>query len=364
MNLLFSRIRRPVERDHAAFYVLLTLLSFAFSVVGTRLFLQLTGYPQLGGKTLHIAHLLWGGLLLFIGALGMLVFANRWVYRAGAILSGVGVGLFIDEVGKFITRSNDYFYPPAAPIIYAFFLMVVLVYLRLRRNVRRSPRAELYRALDSMEEVLEHDLDAVEQAQLESRLQYVIENAEERAHVQLARELLRFIYSEHVALVTRETGWGERILLRLKGWDERWVTRKRLKAVLVGGMGTLGLWAIQDLGRSVLAFFSPNQLERVLLSMVSAGRLGGGTSLGWLQTNFSLQAACGLVLLAATVLLVRNYEVRGVSVGFVGLLLLLTIANLLEFYFDQFSAIMPALTELGLLLALIHYRQKFIRAAI
>ena len=125
MNILSNRIRRPVERDGAAFYVFLTLLSFGLSVVFTRLFLQLTGYPQVGGKTLHIAHLLWGGLFLFIAALAMLVFANRWVYRLGAILSGLGVGLFIDEVGKFITRSNDYFYPPAAPIIYAFFLIVV-----------------------------------------------------------------------------------------------------------------------------------------------------------------------------------------------------------------------------------------------
>ena len=113
-SLFANRIRRPVERDGAAFYVLLTLLSFALSVVLTRLFLQLTGYPQLGGATLHIAHLLWGGLFLFIGALTMLIFANRWVYRLGAILTGIGVGLFIDEVGKFITRTNDYFYPPAA----------------------------------------------------------------------------------------------------------------------------------------------------------------------------------------------------------------------------------------------------------
>jgi hypothetical protein len=360
MNLLTNRIRRPVERDGAAFYVLLTLLSFAMSVVFTRLFLQLTGYPQLGGKTLHIAHLLWGGLFLFIGALGMLIFANRWVYRAGAILSGLGVGLFIDEVGKFITRSNDYFYPPAAPIIYAFFLMVVLVYLRLRRNKPHNPRAELYRVFDSLEEVLEHDLDEVEQAHLEKRLQFVIEHAEDRAQEQLARELLRFIRSEHVALVTHRSGWAERSLERLKAWDERWVTKRRLKVVLVAGMGTLGLWATQDLAQSLLALFSPQQFERMLLNLVSLGRLGGGTSLGWLQTNISLQAACGLVLLVATFLLISNHDVRGVNVGFVGLLLFLTFVNLLEFYFDQFATIGPALTQLTLLLLLVHYRRRFI----
>jgi hypothetical protein len=362
MNLLTNPVRRPVERDGAAFYVFLTLLSFALSVVFTRLFLQLAGYPQLGGKTLHIAHLLWGGLFLFIGALGMLVFSNRWVYRAGAILSGVGVGLFIDEVGKFITRTNDYFYPPAAPIIYAFFLLVVLLYLRLRRNAQPDSRTELYRVFDSMEEVLEHDLDEVEQAQLERRLQFVIEHADKPGHAQLARELLRFIRSEHVVLVKRQPGWGERSLLKLNEYDERWVTKRRLKAVLVGGMGTLGLWAAQDLVRSLIAFFSPHPLERVLLNMATAGRLSEGTSLGWLQANISIQAACGLVLLVATLFMIFNRDERGLSVGFVGLLLFLTTANLLEFYFDQFSAIGPALTQLTLLLLLIHYRRRFLPA--
>jgi len=77
-----------------------------------------------------------------------LIFANRWVYKVSALLAGVGVGLFIDEVGKFITQSNNYFYPAAAPIIYAFFLLTVLLYLQVRRSLSRDARVELYYALD------------------------------------------------------------------------------------------------------------------------------------------------------------------------------------------------------------------------
>ncbi len=141
----------PVKRPGAENYLLLSLLSFALSVAGTRLFLELTGYPQLGNSELHIAHVLWGGLLLFVAALLPLIYANRWVYSTSGILSGLGVGLFIDEVGKFITQSNDYFYPPAAPIIYAFFLLVVLLYQRVRRREESehesgSRAQRLYRA--------------------------------------------------------------------------------------------------------------------------------------------------------------------------------------------------------------------------
>jgi hypothetical protein len=362
--LFANRIRRPVERDGAAFYVLLTLLSFALSVVLTRLFLQLTGYPQLGGATLHIAHLLWGGLLLFIGALVMLIFANRWVYRLGAVLTGVGVGLFIDEVGKFITRTNDYFYPPAAPIIYVFFLLVVLLYLQIRRPRNRTARTELYRVFDTLEEVLERDLDEVELEGLKTRLEFVGKHADYPEQAQLAKELLRFIHSEHVALVERKPGWGERSILRLKTLDERWITKGRLKAVLVGGLGTLGLWAVQDLVIWLFAFFSPLRLERSLLNLANSGRLSGSTSLNWLGTAVSLQAACGVVVIIGTVLLILNRDRRGVSVSFLGLLLFLTITNLLEFYFDQFITIGPAMIEFALLLLLIHYRRRFIPARI
>ena len=120
MNMPYRGTRTPVKREKAERYMLLSVVSFAATVVVVRLFLQLTGYPQVGSSELHLAHLLWGGLALFIAALLPLILANRWAYTAGALLSGIGVGLFIDEVGKFITQNNDYFYPPAAPIIYGF----------------------------------------------------------------------------------------------------------------------------------------------------------------------------------------------------------------------------------------------------
>jgi hypothetical protein len=54
-----------VRRYYAERYLLITIISFALSVSITRFFLNITGYPQIGGSKLHIAHVLWGGLLLF-----------------------------------------------------------------------------------------------------------------------------------------------------------------------------------------------------------------------------------------------------------------------------------------------------------
>ena len=64
-----KKIRSAVRRDQAESYLLTSLVGFAATVIITRVFLELSGYPQIGNDVLHIAHALWGGLLLFVAAL-------------------------------------------------------------------------------------------------------------------------------------------------------------------------------------------------------------------------------------------------------------------------------------------------------
>ena len=114
---------------------------------GVRFYLAATGYPQGGGGGLHIAHVLWGGLLMLVGALVMLGSLAQSALRLGALLAGAGFGLFIDEVGKFVTEDVDYFYQPAIAIIYATFVALALILVALRRVVHLTPRLALANAL-------------------------------------------------------------------------------------------------------------------------------------------------------------------------------------------------------------------------
>lgn len=118
-------MRRPLAliRDSDADEAIELLLFIAVAtILATRGFLRLTGYPQLGGGGLHIAHMLWGGLFMFAAIGLLLVFWNPAMRRLAAVVAGVGFGLFIDELGKFITADNDYFYRPTVAILYLVFL--------------------------------------------------------------------------------------------------------------------------------------------------------------------------------------------------------------------------------------------------
>ncbi|MFL5891488.1 MAG: hypothetical protein ACJ75I_01990 [Solirubrobacterales bacterium] len=68
------------------------LVSAAVMILVIRLELWATNYPQLGGGKLHIAHLLYGGVLMLI-AIGVLVsFVGRTGRLPGAIIGGLGFG--------------------------------------------------------------------------------------------------------------------------------------------------------------------------------------------------------------------------------------------------------------------------------
>ena len=153
-----KRTRQNFLRDLESGPLLdLVLVMAVLSVLLIRFYLHLTDYPQIGGGTLHIAHMLWGGLLMLVAMVLLIVFMDHRARRLGAILGGIGFGTFIDEVGKFVTKDNDYFYEPAVSLIYA---ALVILYLAGRSLVRRQtahPTENMVNALRSTGEFLTGD---------------------------------------------------------------------------------------------------------------------------------------------------------------------------------------------------------------
>jgi hypothetical protein len=360
MESYLSTIRKPVKRMGAENYLFITLISFAGTVSLVQLFLNLTGYPQLGGGTLHIAHLLWGGLALFFAAILPLIYANRWVYTIGAILSGIGGGLFIDEVGKFITLNNNYFYPPAAPIIYAFFLLTVLIYLRIRKPERQDARTELYEALDALEEVLDRDLDPREKRQLEERLRFVSEQQEIPDLALFAKNLLDFIQREGLYLAPEPPRLIGKIEESINQLEIRMVTRIRFRAFLAGALGALGVFELISLIQVLIANFVPGPLLDTLAELARSGIITSSASMNFFYIRVILEGAAGVILFVSAVFLLSGKERQGTNYSYLALLISLTTVDLLIFYFNQFSTIFIALMQFTLLLGVIHYRRRYL----
>jgi len=156
--------RRPTFiRNYDAWGHLEVFLVAAVAAVLTiRLFLELTGYPQLGGAGLHIAHMLWGGLLMAAAMIMLLSFIGRTIHRLASLIGGTGFGVFIDEIGKFVTSNNDYFFEPAVALIYVVFVLTFLAIHVIHSRPRYSPTEYLMNALHRMEEVVFQDLDSAE----------------------------------------------------------------------------------------------------------------------------------------------------------------------------------------------------------
>jgi hypothetical protein len=360
MKAFKGKIRSPVRREDASLYLLLTLLSFAASITLTRLFLQLTGYPQLGSGTLHIAHVLWGGLLLFLASLLPLILANGWTRVLGAVLAGAGAGLFLDEVGKFITSANDYFYPPAAPIIYLFFLLTVWVYIQFSRPPARDPRTSLYRALEGLEEVLDHDLDDSERKDLILRLRVINGQERDPALVHLAGALLEFLESESVTLAPSRPGMWGKIQSVLQEFESRRLAPNDLRIVLAGGLAALGGLQVAGLLRLVLALPVSDKLGAILTGWVLQSHVSSVSAMYWYSARLALEAAVGAILIVSAGLMILQKKKLGVSLGVIGLLLSIAAVNPLVFYFDQFSTILPAAVQFIWLLLILYYQRRYV----
>lgn len=137
-------------------------ISSIAAILGIRFFLILTNYPKLGGGGLHISHMLWGGLLMFVAIMLLLTLINNEVKKLAAIIAGIGFGTFIDELGKFITSDNNYFYQPTFAVIYIFFVLIYLLFRFIENRHEFTDKEYLANSIEIMKDAVIHDLDTNE----------------------------------------------------------------------------------------------------------------------------------------------------------------------------------------------------------
>jgi hypothetical protein len=344
--------------------MLLVLVGFAVTIVGTRSFLELSGYPQIAGGDFHIAHVLWGGLLLFVSSLLLVIGRGSKLYWLSSLLTGIGFGLFIDEVGKFITRTNDYFYPLAAPIIYASFLLTVLIYSRVRGFRSDSAKAEIHTLVDSLERGVDSDLSVEEHEQIKLRLRYLADHSASSNVARLAVQALDFLQAENVQGSAVKSGLRSRWQAWFAAVEARYLTSSNLKIVLIIGMIALGLRGVLATIATILFVSSiadPAHWQNLASVPGPEGHPFGTTRLSLVIIVLTLESLIGGLLLLAAILLITRHLRRGLMLSYWALLFSLTAVQLLSFYFNQFDIIVTTLLQFSVLFGVLRYRTRYLR---
>lgn len=347
--------RWPTKRERADETLLIIMVTAVTSVLVARAFVNVTNNWQLGRGNWHLAHVLWGGLAMFVGGLVPMLFHGSKTRTISGLFFGVGVGLFVDEIGKFITKDNNYFFQPAILFIYGFFVALFLFYRYLGRFNQKDPRSLLYQILGQMEEIAEGDLEINEKKKLLKKIKQVGRRS--------SGELQNFSLKLGM-LVKGLPASVDKKELKLMIWIKnlkRFSYYRIFKKKVV--LYALLLLAVGDIITSLVT------VQQVLWWRHSGGSLAMFVETEVLYPRFDSymvggkiisDAVASLLFLVGIVWVSRRRFRRGLLFFQNGLLVNIFFAAIFNFYFEQFSAVIGLGINIALLLGITRLRRDFV----
>ncbi len=265
---LIPRIARDID---AGRWLESFLVSAVVSILVIRFYLEMTGYPKIGGHGLHIAHMLWGGMLMVVAIVLLLAFLGKRIQHAGAIVGGIGFGTFIDELGKFITSDNNYFYEPTFALIYVIFILLFLAFRAIERQQKMTDTEYLVNAIALLQESV---LDRVHPEQRDRALLLLRRSAANDPFTRAVVQALRHIAAAPnppLNPAQRFVLWCRESYESLIAW--RWFQRGVIALACADAIVTVAMGMMLALGgRAALAEWAPTFWEwgSLLSSLASA----------------------------------------------------------------------------------------------
>ncbi len=335
------------QRDHAERYLIITIVAFAVTVAGTRWYLDLAGYPTIGGGELHVAHALWGGLALVLAVLLPLLWVGRRSLLLSALLAGIGVGLFIDEVGKFLTTSTDYFFAPAAPIIYGSLMLLVLLFLLVRR--RRVDRLE---ASHAALEALRDGIDGRLTPQDRQRVIGLLRDRSDHDLDEVERGMLDALTSSDMDQRLATAGPIARGDARR--WLERVLPTRAERWLVLAGLVLTALQAVMAV--IVLLAWDQVIVGGLTLGSDATSPIEYPSDPVWALLMLAIAVLVGIGSAAALSLVRRGREQRAMDVALAAVMIGMVAGDLVAFYAFQLGALASTLMDLLLVALIVDYR--------
>jgi len=330
----------------------LFLVTAVAAVLMIRLFLQLTGFPQIGGDTLHIAHMLWGGLLMLVSIIVLLSFVGKTGHKLSAIIGGAGFGMFIDEVGKFVTQDNDYFFQPAISIIYIVFIFTYIGVRWLHNSGTRTELEYLVNALREAQEIATGDLDENER---DRALDYLSHCDPDQP---LVKGLTNLMHNSATVTPSKPD-----VFVRIKSATLSFYRTRVSKpwfssAVILFFVGQL---LVQILNIIILLVFKKSWLEFMLRRPIET--LGNGTThISYFEGTVIMFGVLSAVLVALGAWQVRRSRLRAFQMFQRSILVSIFFIQPLMFYRDQWSALIGLAFDILVFVALrymIQHEQRY-----
>lgn len=327
-------IENPIRRFDSVQKLEWFLISAVVMVLVIRTQLWLTNYPQLGGGNLHIAHLLWGGLFMMIAIWVSLIYLNRRAVTTMAILGGIGFGFFIDELGKFITADNDYFYKPAAALIYLIFVILFLIIREFSRRQRQNRHSALANAMSFMPYTVTGEFGRDDYKMVSQLLDQADDGT---PRVERLRE-----YFEQTALAP--TRPPSRLLVlrdRIHAWVGGLSRRRHFRGVITTIVVTWGLLSLLAMFQIVVVFGADAEMS---VEASDTGFLAFASSI----STF----ASGVLVLIGILKLRRNERQKAYRYFRRALLVSIFVTRVFSFVETQFGAVFGLVIDIALYAAL------------
>ena len=321
------------------------LVTAVATVVLIRIFLEATGYPQLGGGGLHIAHVLWGGLGMLAAIVLLLLYLTSTTRLVAATVGGAGFGAFVDELGKFVTSDNDYFFRPTAAILYALFVILFLATREIRRFRALSPEENLVNAVELAEKLAMGALTADDRDRALRLLA-----AADQAHPLVAPLRASFIAADPAPLSFARIRWmgsaGARTYVAIV--SSRWFRRILAGVFIIAGLAFV-LTAIATVVLLAGAFLGVLDAQIALDEETAGGPIAS-----------VIQAIAGLVagvLIVRGVFALRRSRAKAYRAFELAILVDLLLAQPFAFLDVSFGATVDVFIDLALL-ATLRYLQS------
>ena len=334
--------QKLTKRENAADLVLMLMISSLVTLLVTRYYLQLRGWPTISFGVWHIAHANWGGMLMIIGSMLTLVFHGEKIRKTSAVVSGMGWGLFIDEVGKYITKNNDYWFQPAIIIIYISFIILYLIYRHLENSQPQDNKTLLYSVINRLEDAGENELDENKKQETIKKLNKIIRREKDLNIKNLAKDLKLFFEKQKAKKVSKNNWW--QILIAKTGYYS-YNKFFKTKLVIFGLSAFTGVWAIDKIQETVRILINPQKMQ-MIQKFNDSYDLISKSDFYMMVGKIFFDSVTAVFFVVGIFFMMTRRKFKGLKFFQMGLIVSIFLSSVFKLYFEQFSEVWVIVTSI------------------